>query len=225
MFGFELVHIYAGCLLFGLGYALIAVLLGQMGGDHGGGDAGGDGVDGVDVGHAGDAGDAGGGGHDGHGSESGGEGGLSPFSPLMLATFATLFGGLGLVATGLFQVIPIVPANVAGVVGMFAAAALSVVLSSYLSFFLVRLFVKSETSSNISSAKLIGREAEVSLEIEPGRTGEVTYLVAGSRQSSMARLAEGVAATIKSGQVVEIVSIVDHVMLVKPAEKIEPFDS
>lgn len=207
MFGFELIHLYAGFLVFGVGYAIIVSLLGSIGGDaHGdAGDGGG--------GHFGDAhGD--GGGHGGADHASDGGGGF-PFNPLALATFATLFGGLGFVSLGLFQMIMIVPQNLANTISFLVSASLALILSSYFSFFLVKLFVKTETSSNISTTKLIGREAEVLLDLEPGKLGEIAYTHAGSRQTNMARLIDGVT-TVKKGQPVEIVSVNENVLMVKP---------
>jgi len=208
MAGFELFHLYIGCLVFGVGYAVITFLLGSMGGHDGGADHGG-GV-GHDVGH-----DAG---HGGQGDSSEApQSGMSMFSPLMVATFATVFGGLGLVTLGLFGSLRVVPAGLANIVSMLVASSLALVLSSYFSYFLVKVFVKSETSSNVSTSKLIGREAEAMLDLEPGRVGEIAYIHGGSRTTGMARLVDG-AASVKRGGSVEIVSISENVLWVKPAE-------
>jgi len=217
MMGLGLVHVYGGFLLFGVGYAVMVTLLGNLGGDHGGdGDAGGAGH--VDVAH-----DAGGSHDIAHGDSgdgdggSGGDVGLSPFSPLMIATFATLFGGLGFITLGIFGSIPLMPQVVSNGVSILLSAALAVILSSYFSFFLVKLFVKTETGGMTSTSRLIGCEAEASLDMTPGKMGEVTYLHGGSRQNGMAMLVEGSAA-VKRGQCVEIVSIKDNIMYVKPVE-------
>jgi membrane protein implicated in regulation of membrane protease activity len=206
MLGLELFHIYLGFLVFGVGYAFVGNFLGALTGDGDGSDGGGD------FDHDAGVGDHGG--HDGGGDV------LSPFSPLMLATFATLFGGLGFISLGILGLIPIVPSSVAGIVSVLVSASLAIVLSSYFSYFLVKLFVKTETSSCISTAKLIGREAEVTLNLEPGKLGEVTYFHGGSRQVNMAKLVEG-AASAKRGQIVEIVSINENVMWVRPAEEVK----
>ena len=139
------------------------------------------------------------------------------FSPLMVATFATAFGGLGLVTLGLFRSLQVIPAGLTNIVSILIASALALVLSSYFSYFLVKVFVKSETSSNVSTSKLIGREAEATLDLEPGKVGEVAYLHGGSRNTGMARLVDG-APPVKRGQTVEIVSISENVLWVKPAE-------
>ncbi len=213
MMGLGLVHIYGAFLLFGVGYAILVTLLGNLGGDHGG-DAPGDAGD-FDVGH-----DVGGG-HDAAHGDTGdtGEGsaGLSPFSPLMIATFATLFGGLGFITLGIFGSIPLMPQIVSNGVSVIISAALAVILSSYFSFFLVKLFVKTETGGMTSTSRLIGCEAEASLDIVPGKMGEITYLHGGSRQNGMAMLVEG-SQPVKRGQCVEIVAIRESVMYVKPVE-------
>jgi membrane protein implicated in regulation of membrane protease activity len=211
MMGIELVHIYLGFLVMGVGYAVIISFLGSMGdtGDSGGGHDGGmDDGSGGDL-HGGDTGD--------HLHSDGHEGGLSPFSPLMLATFSTLFGGLGFMTMGVFGLVKVVPAGVASIVSILVSASLAIILSSYFSFFLVKLFIKTETSSNISSAKLIGREAEVVLDLEPGRLGEIAYFHGGSRQTNMAKLIDG-SPSVKRGQSVEIVSINENIMWVKKAD-------
>ncbi len=239
--GFQLFHLYLGFLVFGVGYAVVITLLGQMGG-HSDGSGSGDGHDGglfhsdgsggghdaVDSGHdfaahghdssaLGHDGDGGGHGHnDGTDSDHGSQG-LSPFSPLMIATFATLFGGLGFISLGVLGTIPLMPQSLVNTLSFLVSGALSVILSSYFSFFLVKLFIKSQASTNVSTNKLIGSEAEALLDLEPGKIGEITYLLAGSRQSNMARLAEG-EKKIKKGQTVEIVAINDNVMLVKPVD-------
>lgn len=216
MFGFELFHLYLGFLVMGVGYAVIISLLGSLGGDS---DHGMDGHDGgCDHGaHM----DSDGGGHvDGHHDAPHSADGLSPFSPLMLATFSTLFGGLGFITLGIFGLVKIVPASIANIVSCLISASLAVVFSSYFSYFLVKLFIKTETSSNISSARLIGREAEVILDLEPGKLGEVAYFHGGSRQTNMAKLVDGVN-PVKKGKMVEIVSINENVMWVKPAMEIK----
>jgi len=210
MFGIELFHIYLACLVFGVGYAIVVSLLGAMGGsDH-------DGSGGMD--HGGDlhAGDVHADGHDFHGDSghAGTDAGLPMFSPLMIATFATIFGGLGFMTLGLFGILKIIPDSVSGVVSVLVSASLGIVLSSYFSFFLMKIFIKSETSSNISTAKLVGREAEVTVAIEPGHVGEIAYLHAGSRQTTSARLAEG-SPGVKKGDPVEIVSVNDNCYLVR----------
>ncbi len=213
MMGLGLVHIYGAFLLFGVGYAILVTLLGNLGGDHGG-DAPGDAGD-FDVGH-----DVGGG-HDAAHGDTGdtGEGsaGLSPFSPLMIATFATLFGGLGFITLGIFGSIPLMPQIVSNGVSVIISAALAIILSSYFSFFLVKLFVKTETGGLTSTSRLIGCEAETSLDMAPGKMGEITYLHGGSRQNGMAMLIEG-SQPVKKGQCVEIVSIKESIMYVKPVE-------
>lgn len=214
MMGLGLVHIYGGFLLFGVGYAVMVTLLGNIGGDHGG-DAPGDGGD-IDVGHD-IAHDVGGGNEAGHGDAGDGDVGLSPFSPLMIATFATLFGGLGFITLGIFGSIPLMPQVVSNGVSVIISAALAVILSSYFSFFLVKLFVKTETGGMTSTSRLIGCEAEASLDMTPGKIGEITYLHGGSRQNGMAMLVEG-AQPVKKGQLVEIVSINESIMYVKPVE-------
>ncbi|MBF0408629.1 MAG: hypothetical protein HQM10_14865 [Candidatus Riflebacteria bacterium] len=214
--GIGVFHVYLGCLTFGLGYAVIVTLLGSLGGsDHHGGDASGDDVSDFS-GHHFDSSDAD---HAGHDSD-GGDHGMSPFSPLMIATFATLFGGLGLIMLGLFGIFKFVPTTFSGIASIVLSAPLAIVFTSYFSLLLVKLFVKTETTTSISSNRMIGNEVEATLDIEPGKTGEVTYLMGGSHQTAMARLIDG-AASIKKGCMAEVVSISQNIFWVKPADKKE----
>ena len=225
---FSLIHVYFGFLTFGLGYALIVFLMGNLGGDHDGSSA--DGGGDLDVGH-GDVGVHTDGGHNmaldfhaehdeiSHDTADGDthHGGLSPLSPLMLATLGTLFGGLGFVSLGVLKFIPVIPQSIADVVSIFVSLALAVILSSYFSYFLVKLFVGSETSTNVRSASLIGREGQTTLGFAAGKMGEISYYLGGSSQTNMAQLVEGVE-QVKKGQRVEIVSMSDNILFVRPLE-------
>ena len=225
MMGFSLIHVYFGFLAFGLGYAVIVFMMGNLTGDHDG-----SGVDDVGDGdldfhadgdshmpmdfhaeHDGVVSDA------DHGS--GHHGGLSPFSPLMLATFGTLFGGLGFISLGVINLIPVIPQSIADILSLFVSLALAIVLSSYFSYFLVKIFVSSETSSNVRSAKLIGREGETTMSFAAGKLGEISYQFGGSCQTGMARLADGIE-RVERGQRVRIEGLNDNVLLVRPVEKL-----
>ncbi len=210
-----LVHFYGGCLFLGVGYVVLLNLLGQLGADHDT-DTSMDG--GQDLG-LGDPGHLGG---HGAGGSHGGSGdvppqGLSPFSPMMIATFAAAFGSTGLAIWGLLRLLVFVPESVSKLVSFLAAIVLSLVMTSYISILLVKLLTRVQSNTDISNRRLVGVEAEVILEIPPGGSGEVAYILGGGRQTNRAKAVDP-AMHISKGATVEITSINESIFWVKPAE-------
>jgi len=198
---FGLFHVYLLFFLLGLGYATVAILMGQLlgGGEHGGGHdvgggqdvgghdlhVGGDGGAGHDVhvgGHEADHGDAG----HGHGGLDAGVGeampSISPLSPVTVATFATSFGGVGLVLekVGLPGALSIPVASASG---------LAVAGMVFYVFFLV--FRVTQSSSGVSPRQSLGKEAEVITAIPEKGAGEIAYVLGGRRFTAPARTEDG----------------------------------
>jgi len=204
---FGLFHVYLIFFLLGLGYATIAIVMGQLlgGGEHvgghelgggheiGGGHEVGDGHD-VHVAGHGPAGHDVHGGHEaGHGAAGHGHGGaeatlaesmpsISPLSPVTVATFATSFGGIGLVLArvGLPGVVSL---PLAGASGFAVAGAVFYV------FFLV--FRVTQSSSAVSPRQSLGKEAEVITAIPEKGAGEIAYVLGGRRFTAPARTEDG----------------------------------
>jgi hypothetical protein len=195
---------------FGFIWVVGTALLGVTGADDAGsaGD-GGDGGDGGDMGSAdgGDAGDAGGdlGGADAGGDAGGDLGNLQTnavntfraglmfrkkkFSPVMLilklispstiTTFMAFFGISGYLVLHVFPwlgLISLLPATVFGVMGYNATSAISGLI-----------YKKMHVTTSYNEEHFIGTEAEITVPIDSGRMGEVTYLAKGIRQTAPAK--------------------------------------
>lgn len=215
-----LVHVYFACLAFGIGYALLMNVLSHLGGGShdgsGGLDVDGDadpslGLDGPVHGHL-DAHAA-----PSHPGDDVPPSGLSPFSPMMIATFTTALGSFGLITLGIGRSLSFIPAAITNVISFVLSAALGLVTTSYLSYYLVRLLVTCQSNTQISNRNLIGVEAEVILDIPPGGIGEVAYILGGGRQTNRAKALEPTASFGK-GATVEIVNINENIFYVRAVE-------
>lgn len=194
---FSLTSFYLICFGLGLAYALLNLLMG-----------------GLHSFFAGDGADAGGGaaGHDagGHGDvQAGGEitGAVhfSPFSPISLATFITGFGGIGIIGLYAFHFSGVISALVA------APLALGLSFGAYVLFY--RFFIMNQASSVVTMDLLPGRSAEVVTPIGADVPGEIAYVAKGSRQTAMAKTADGTA--IPRGSLVVIRRIVGQIAIVE----------
>jgi len=174
-----LVGIYSFCLVVGLGYVLLAALMGSLGGGHDFGHLG-------DFGHDLDAGHDLGGGHgEGAAGQHGGGAHLGPFSPLVVALFLTCFGGTGLLFNnvGLRGMMSLGPAT--GSAAAFAAAA---------AWLFNRLFRTIEATSQARACDMLGRRAMVITPIPKGPgAGAIAYVINGTRYSMTARSEDAVA--------------------------------
>jgi membrane protein implicated in regulation of membrane protease activity len=195
---FTIFHVYLGLFLLGVGYAAVAVLMGQILGGH---DQPGD----VDAGHVG--------GYevDGHGaaghhfgaeasmSEDGAPGpsdhsgvlavdgtdgmpNLSPWSPVTIASFVTTFGGVGMVLDEL---------GLPGLLSFPTAAICGAVLAAAVFYLFYRIFSVTQSSSGVSARQAIGRPAEVITPIPHNGTGEIAYVLGGRRFNAPARTEDG----------------------------------
>ncbi|MFN2183945.1 MAG: NfeD family protein [Anaerolineae bacterium] len=131
---------------------------------------------------------------------------VSPLSPITLATFVTVFGGVGVITTQLFNVSPGLSLVISVVSGLISGGGMYLFYSQFL--------IRSQGSSEIRHGELIGLEAEVTVPIGENVTGQVTYLTKSGRMSSMARSTDG--RPIPRGQLVEIVRTSGPQVLVRP---------
>ncbi|MGA9450905.1 MAG: NfeD family protein [Verrucomicrobiia bacterium] len=172
--------VYGICLVVGLTFALISVLVGHFFGGH-------------------DAHVAGSGGHAEVGADSSDAPGISIFSPTILASFITAFGGFGLIFTqfpATSKVFVSAPLSLAG--GLVVAGALLVFFRS--------VFRHTQSSSESHVANLIGAEANVITPIPANGVGEIAYVVGGTRYSAPARAENN--AAVATGRTVKITRIV-----------------
>jgi membrane protein implicated in regulation of membrane protease activity len=189
-----LTGIYLFCFFVGLGWALIAIFLGEVFGDHD-----------VDLGdHSVDFGghdvDIGGhdvdiGGHEvdvgGHDVDAGGDTGfgaadtmhLSPFSPLIIATFLATFGGVGLIVGYSYPSLAGLTALPAAVTGLVLAAVVMVGFNKFAA--------EVEGGSEALSSRFVGLTALVITPIREGGMGEISFVARGSRFVGAARSADG----------------------------------
>ncbi len=231
---------YFYLVLFSVGvlYTFVSLIIsGLSGAFHGGGDVG-SGVDGhfghdghVDMGNAhGDAGHLGHnpqgghgevsnhasdmhGGH-AHGDASGGNSILSKFTillnPLVAVSFLTVFGGLGIMGVKITEwdsIIVFVGALAAGI-------AVSVLLYN----FVAKPIYRSENSSDVSRAKLIGTPAEVTTDILECGYGTIIYTVNSIKYTGPAKHIED--KLVKQGQKVVICKIEDNTFYVSELSEI-----
>ncbi len=196
------------CLLVGIGYTLVAGLLG--------------GVSGV-AGHAGHFGHMGGhgatshdygvGGHGGHGStspsspEHGGNVIFGPFSPLVIAFFLTCFGGTGLIFSRLPGLLSVFSLPIAVASGFVLAWLLITVFNKFIG--------SMQSSSEVHLGSLIGADAEVTVAVPSNGIGEIAYVAMGSRCVAPARSDE--AQDIPRFASVRVTRLVGNIFYVRPA--------
>ncbi len=131
---------------------------------------------------------------------------VSPLSPITMAAFITSFGGVGIVATQLFNVKPEISLLWATLGGF--------VTGGVVYLFYGRLLVAMQASSEVRAQELAGTVGEVIAPIPATGLGEITYVAKGSRISSPARSASGQA--IPRGALVTIERMVGGTALVRP---------
>ena len=190
-------YIYLFSLVVGLGYVLLAGMLGHIGGD-------------ADVDAGGHDFDAGG--HDfdaGHGDVGGhfdGDPGLhfSPFSPLVIASFVGAFGAVGLMGSGFLPFVIHLPMAIGG----------GVAIGFLIAWLMAKLNQMSMAQTDVISTDLIGSDALVSVLVPATGTGEITYEARGSRFNAPAQ-SEGKVEIPKNSMVV-ITRIVGNTFFVKP---------
>jgi membrane protein implicated in regulation of membrane protease activity len=133
--------------------------------------------------------------------------GVSPISPATISVFVASFGGIGIIATKLF--------NVPGPWSILVAAASALVIAGAVFFFYSRFLIASQSSSNVILSELAGRSAEVITPIPgEGQLGEIAYDSAGGRHTASARSADGT--PITQGTIVIIEDASGSVFVVRP---------
>lgn len=133
---------------------------------------------------------------------------VSPLSPITIAAFITSFGGVGIVATQLFQVRPEMSLLWATLGGVLTGGVVYLLYG--------RLLVAMQASSEVRTRELGGTVGQVIAPISADGVGEITYVAKGSRISSPARSASGQA--IPRGTLVTIERMVGGTALVRPQE-------
>lgn len=131
--------------------------------------------------------------------------GLSPLSPITIATFITTFGGTGLILRALFSLHPAFELLISTVSGL--------VLAGVMFLLYGRVLMGMQGSSEVQSGELVSRSAETTTPIPAGQVGEIALVVRGARTRYPARSIEE--QPIPRGAVVEIVEETGSVVLVR----------
>lgn len=133
----------------------------------------------------------------------------SPFSPLSVAGTLCGFGAGGLIASGLGWTQSL------GLLGAIGGGTVSGLL---LWLLIGKLLYSMQGSSEAHVADMIGLEAEVLTPLQPGATGEVAYILDGTRYTAPARMhGEGGAA---QHETVRIRRLQDNVVYVERKRKL-----
>jgi membrane protein implicated in regulation of membrane protease activity len=151
-----------------------------------------------------------GGGHDGHmdvgtgghaeaGYDHSGVPGISFFSPTVLSCFVTAFGACGLILTKIDATKSVwISAPISAMAGLIMAT---------LAFLLFNwMFEKTQSSSEVRVASLVGQTASIITPIPENGVGEIAYVQGGSRYTAPARTETGT--SVPAGKPVRITRIV-----------------
>ena len=131
---------------------------------------------------------------------------VSPLSPITIAAFITTFGGIGIISTQFFDVRPEMSLVYATTGGLAASALMYLFYSQFL--------IRSQGSSVVRRAELVGLQGVVTVPIGETTPGQVSYVTKSGRMKSMARSVDGSA--IPRGQFVKIVRTIGAQALVEP---------
>ena len=132
--------------------------------------------------------------------------GASVFNAMTVSTFVAFFGGGGLIAMKLLGLGPLWSVAAALPIALIIAA------GQFLLF--VHVFVQAQASSEAMRADLVGCEAGVITSISAGRTGQICYVLNGSRFTAPALSVDG--RSIKRGARVRIAEVRGATTVVEP---------
>jgi len=154
----------------------------------------------LDVGHGvdmGGGGDAGGIGHD-VGTDSGqfAGSGISPLSLPVLFVFGTFFGAFGTLLE-VAQALP--PIGVPFFAGVMAA-----VVTAIIYFVMVRVFVRSQATSEYQLKDLVGSSGAITIPVEPGTRGQVLVMTDAAGRTLISAVSSQ---QLKTGDRVQITGV------------------
>jgi hypothetical protein len=134
-------------------------------------------------------------------------GGLSPLSLPLILSFGTVFGLFGTVFTSMDMDPIYVP---------LLAAAISAGISVILFLVMLKLFIHTQTSTDVSFEKLVGREAVVTIPIRPPAIGQIMVITEERGRTLITASADD---DIKTDSVVIIDRLVGSTAFVKIMKK------
>jgi len=174
--------IYTACLALGLLFTIISAVTSHFfGGGHDG--------------HM----DVGTGGHAEAGFDQSGIPGISFFSPTVLSCFVTAFGACGLILSRIEATKSVwISAPISAMAGLIMAT---------LAFLLFNwMFQKTQSSSEVRVASLVGQAASIITPIPANGVGEIAYVQGGTRYTAPARTETGT--SVPAGKPVRITRII-----------------
>ena len=174
--------IYTACLALGLLFTIISAITSHFfGGGHDG--------------HM----DVGTGGHAEAGFDQSGIPGISFFSPTVLSCFVTAFGACGLILSRIESTKSVwISAPISAMAGLIMAT---------LAFLLFNwMFQKTQSSSEVRVASLVGQTASIITPIPANGVGEIAYVQGGTRYTAPARTETGT--SVPAGKPVRITRII-----------------
>jgi membrane-bound ClpP family serine protease len=132
---------------------------------------------------------------------------LSPLSPTVISTFLTGFGGGGLVAHSYL--------GLSVGKGVLTAILTGILLSGGTYTILLVMFRNTQAGAEYSIDDMVGRVVEVITPIPENGTGEIAFVVKGTRANGPARSLDGKA--ISRGAYIVIEKVVGNIYYVKEA--------
>src|SRR2546426_7075805 len=176
-------------------FAILLIAMGVMGGLGGVFDIH------LDIGHGvdmGGAGDAGGLGHGGGGTDSGqfAGSGISPLSLPVLFVFGTFFGAFGTLLE-ITQALPTIGVP-------FFAGVMAAVVTAIIYFVMVKVFVRSQATSEYRLTDLVGSPGEITIPVEPGTRGQVLVLTDAAGRTLISAVSSQ---QLKTGDRVQITGV------------------
>lgn len=107
--------------------------------------------------------------------------GISPLSLPVVLAFGTTFGGIGAVLEQIGMDVFIIP-----VIAIFV----SIAVAGGMYMLVVKVFVKTQTSSMVDMQALIGEDGTVTVAIKPGMTGQVLVVTEARGRTLLAAVAD-----------------------------------
>jgi len=129
--------------------------------------------------------------------------GISPLSLPIVLTFGTTFGGIGAVLEEMNWNPFIIP---------FIAMLVSVMTAGVMYVVVVKVFVRTQTTTVVNPRDLVGEKGIVSVAIKPGRTGQVVVVTTERGRTLLPAIAEE---AIPTDATVTIEAVVGHSVRVK----------
>jgi len=133
----------------------------------------------------------------------------NPFSPLSIAGFLAAFGGFGLLALGY---------ELPWLLSLPVAAGGGIIMSFVLWLLIGKLMFSMQGTSEARVIDMVGLEAEVITPVEDDMSGEIAYILEGTRYTAPARLLEG--ERVEKRQKVRICKMKGNMVYVKPKQKL-----